>query len=137
MCCFIQDIPNEQQEFLFENLQPSTPYTVDVKMRNKAGEGPPATVNVTTTEKPEVRHDDETLKLIIVSDYQILLQGSRFFYDTPNFIYNSSDKITGIGIHVAKKLIFITETHNIYRYAAFTCIFEELNRKSKKKLTEI
>ncbi|XP_031627487.1 proto-oncogene tyrosine-protein kinase ROS-like isoform X2 [Contarinia nasturtii] len=111
----IKDIPNEQQEILIGNLQPSTNYTVEIMMRNKGGVGPPASVNVTTTEKPEVRHDDETLKLIIASDFQILMQGLRFFYEIPNFIYNSSEPITGIGIHVAKKLLFITDTYNIYR----------------------
>lgn len=86
-------------------------------MRNKRGVGPAAVVNVTTSNKPEVRHDDETLKLIIVSDYTILMQGSRFFYEPPNFIYNSSDAITGIGIHVAKKLLFITDqTRAIYKW---------------------
>lgn len=87
-------------------------------MRNKRGVGPAASVNITTTKKPETRHDDETLKLIIVSKYTILMQGSKFFYEPPNFIYNSSDSaITGIGIHVAKKLLFITdETRAIYKY---------------------
>lgn len=78
-------------------------------MRNNVGVGPAAIVNVTTTEKPEIRHEDETLKLLIASDYQILMQGSKFFYEPPNCIYNSSDAITGIGIHVAKKLLFITD----------------------------
>lgn len=85
-------------------------------MRNKAGIGPAAVINVTTTTKPEVRHDDETLKLIIVSRHQILLQGSQYFYEPPNFIYNSSEAITGIGIHVSKKLLFITdESRSIYK----------------------
>lgn len=85
-------------------------------MRNKAGIGPAAVINVTTTEKPEVRHDDETLKLIIVSSNQILMQGPQYFYEQPNFIYNSSKVITGIGIHVAKKLLFITdESRAIYK----------------------
>lgn len=111
-----KDIPKEQQEILIENLQPSTEYTMEIRMRNKAGVGPAAVINVTTAEKPEIRHDDETLKLITVSNYHILMQGSKFFYEPPNFIYNSSDAITGIGIHVAKKLLFITdETRAIYK----------------------
>lgn len=85
-------------------------------MRNKAGIGPAAVINVTTTEKPEVRPDDESLKLIIVSDNRIMMQGSQYFYEPPNFIYNSSDTITGIGVHVAKKLLFITdESRAIYK----------------------
>lgn len=94
---------------MIENLSPSTQYTVELSMRNKVGVGPSASVNVTTTQKPEIRHDDETLKLIIVSDYQILMQGPKFFYEPPNFIYNSTSVITGIGIHVAKNLLFITD----------------------------
>lgn len=90
-------------------------------MRNKAGEGPAAVVKLTTHSKREVRHDDETLKLIIVSDYQILMQGPKFFYEPPNFIYNSSDAIIGIAIHVSKKLLFITdETKSIYKYVQLT-----------------
>lgn len=111
-----QDIPNEQQEILIENLKPSTEYTVELRMRNKAGIGPAAIINVTTTEKPAVRHDDETLKLIIVSDNQILMQGSQYFYENPNFIYNSSDTITGVGVHVVKKLLFVAdESRAIYK----------------------
>lgn len=85
-------------------------------MRNKAGVGPAALINITTTSKPEIRHDDETLKLVIVSNYQILMQGPKFFYEPPNFIYNSNNSITGVGIHVAQKLLFITdETRAIYK----------------------
>lgn len=79
-------------------------------MLNKAGEGPADAVNVTTAEEPVISHDDETLKLIIVSDHQILMQGQNLFSDQPNFIYNSAHAITGVGIHVAKKLLFITDT---------------------------
>lgn len=111
-----QDIPNEEQEILIEHLKPLTNYTAEIRMRNKAGNGPAAIINVTTTAKPEARPDDETLKLIIVSDYHILMQGSTLFYEPPNFIYNSTDIITGIGIHVAKKLLFITdESRAIYK----------------------
>lgn len=85
-------------------------------MRNKAGVGPAAEIIIATPKKPEVRHDDETLKLIIVSNYQILMQGPKFFYEPPNFIYNSTEAITGVGIHVAKKLLFITdETRAIFK----------------------
>lgn len=113
---YLKDIPYEQQEYLIENLKPSTEYTVELSMRNKAGVGPAATKNVTTADKPETRPDDETLKLIVVSDHKILMQGPRFFYEPPNIIYESSEAITGVGIHVAKKLIFITdESHTIYK----------------------
>lgn len=86
---------------------------------SKASGEPAATVNATTANTPEIRHDYETVKLIIVTDYQIFMQGPTFFFEpeeSDNFIYNSTDTITGIGIHVSKKLLFITdETHNIYK----------------------
>lgn len=91
-------------------------------MRNKAGVGPAAVISVTTTEKPEVRHDDEMLKLIIVSSNQILMQGPQYFYEQPNFIYNSSEVITGIGIHVAKKLLFITDESR----AIYMCVHTQI-----------
>lgn len=108
----IQDIPKEQKEILIESLKPSTNYTIELRMRNKAGIGPPASVKITTTPKPDTSADDEILKLIIVSDHQILMQGPKFFYDPPHFIYNSSNKIIGIGIHVKRNLLFITDSSN-------------------------
>lgn len=90
-------------------------------MQNKVGIGPAAVVNITTLPKPEVRPDDEALKLIIVSEHEILMQGARFFYEPANFIYNSKEMITGVGIHVAKKLLFITdESRAIYRFLSYT-----------------
>lgn len=89
-------------------------------MQNKVGVGPAAVVNITTLPKPEVRPDDEALKLIIVSEQKIHMQGSRFFYENPNLIYDSKEMITGVGIHVAKKLLFITdESHAIYRFLSY------------------
>lgn len=81
-------------------------------MRNKAGVGPAASVNIKTTAKPDTSSDDETLKLIIVSDHQILMQGPKFFFEPPHFIYNGSSVITGIGIHVKRNLLFITDSSN-------------------------
>lgn len=110
LCRYLQDIPKEQKEILIENLKPSTNYTVELRMRNKAGLGPPAAVNITTTPKPDTSSDDETLKLIIVSDHQILMQGPKLFFEPPHFIYNGSSNITGIGIHVKRNLLFITDS---------------------------
>lgn len=84
-------------------------------MRNKVDFGSAAFFNDKASEKPEFIHDNETLELIIASDYNILMQGSAFF-EPLNFIYNSTDAIKSIGINILKNLLFITdETRAIYK----------------------
>lgn len=109
----LQDIPATEKEYLVEKLTPNTEYAVSLKMRNAFGEGPATTVHVTTTEEPTVRPDDENLKLIIVSDYSILMQTSSLLFETANFIYNGTNTIVGVAIHVAQKLIFITDSTRV------------------------
>lgn len=115
MLQIVQDIPAGEKEYLVEKLSPKTEYKISLKMRNAYGEGPAAISIVSTTEQP-FRPEHEELKLILVSDHKILLQGSNYFYDTPNFIYNSTEVIVGVAIHVSKKLLFIAdESQNIYK----------------------
>lgn len=87
-----------------------------MKMRNAEGEGPATEMTVKTLEEPPSQPEDKELKFILVSDNTILLQGQSYFYDFPNFIYNSSERILGVGIHVAEKVLFIAdETQTIYK----------------------
>lgn len=110
-----QDIPAGENEYLVEKLAPKTEYKISLKMRNAYGEGPAAVTIVSTTEQP-FRPEHEELKLILVSEHKILLQGSNYFYDTPNIIYNSTEAIVGVSTHVSKKLLFIAdESQKIYK----------------------
>lgn len=111
----MQDIPAGEKEYLVEKLSPKTEYKISLKMRNSYGVGPAALTVVSTTEQP-FRPEHEELKLILVSNHNILLQGSNYFYDTPSFIYNSTEAIVSVAIHVSKKLLFIAdESQKIYK----------------------
>lgn len=102
-------MPGTEKDYLVEKLQPATNYTISLKMRNAVDEGPAARAMVATALKPPPPPEDEELKLILVSEHSILMEGPDYFYDTPNFIYNSTHEIIGVSIHVAKKLLFIVD----------------------------
>lgn len=102
-------MPATEKDYLIEKLTPTTNYTISLKMRNADGEGPAAVRMVATTNKPPPPSEDEKLKLILVSKNHILMEGSTYFYDTPYFIYNSTEEILGASIHVMEKLLFIVD----------------------------
>lgn len=80
-----------------------------MQTRNQVDYGPAASTVVTTMPEPVARSDEEKLTLVLASEYSILLQGSKLFYDPPEFIYNTSDLIQGVAIHIAKKLLFVAD----------------------------
>jgi len=49
-----QDIPVSENtdHYMFQNLEPNQNYSVSVTMRNSVGEGPPATIYISTTPEP-------------------------------------------------------------------------------------
>lgn len=49
-----QDIPVSENtdHYMFQNLEPNQNYSVSVTMRNGVGEGPPATIYISTTPEP-------------------------------------------------------------------------------------
>lgn len=82
-------------------------------MRNTVGEGPAATTFVTTPSEPLVSTEETKLSLIIASEHKVVSQGSNFFADRPQIIYESQDAITGIAVHVARNLLFVADTTKV------------------------
>lgn len=84
-------------------------------MTNAVGEGPAAMTVVRTTDAPNVPHKPKT-KLILCAEYSILSQGTELWSDSAQGIYSSAERITGVAIHIAKKLIFVAdEARYVYK----------------------
>lgn len=85
-------------------------------MKNAVGDGPAAVTMVKTPIAPNTPHDIPKITLILGAEYSILSQGTDLFSDPAQIIYSSSERIMGIAIHIAKKLIFVSdEARYIYK----------------------
>lgn len=83
---------------------------------NQVDYGPVATTIITTLKQPTASTNEEKFALVIASEHTIMLKGQNFFFDKPEFVYNTTDLITGMAIHVAKKLLFVSDdTGKIYK----------------------
>lgn len=86
-------------------------------MTNAVGEGPAAMTRVRTTDAPDVPHEEPKTKLILCAEYSILSQGTELWSDSAQGIYSSAERITGVAIHIAEKLIFVAdEARYVYKY---------------------
>lgn len=78
-------------------------------MRNAIGEGPAFITNITTMAPPNVTQDELKTTLILAAEYSISLQGSDLLSDPAQTIYNSTNRLMGIAIHIAKKLLYVSD----------------------------
>ncbi|KAJ8921659.1 hypothetical protein NQ315_010568, partial [Exocentrus adspersus] len=102
----VKDIPPENTFYMVRNLKPSRNYTIDIRMRNYYGSGPPAKVIVTTP--PEQQDNAEEPVLILGTEYSIF-ELANILGDPVDF-YRSNVQLKGIGIHLNKKLVFIADS---------------------------
>lgn len=82
-------------------------------MRNAVGEGPAATTMVETRPAPNIILPKITL--IWGAEYEILSQGTNLLSDHTHTIYRSQERIKGIAIHIAKRLIFVSDAAKYVR----------------------
>ncbi|XP_037036977.1 protein sevenless isoform X3 [Bradysia coprophila] len=112
----LKDIPATDNFAVIDKLEPSTEYSVSVKMTNTVGEGPPAMTVVRTMDAPDIPHEEPKTKLILCAEYKVLSQGTELWSDSAQRIYSSDERITGVAIHIAQKLIFVAdEARYIYK----------------------
>lgn len=89
-------------------------------MRNAVGEGPAALTLVRTQTAPPIKSDDPKITLILGAEYSVLSQGIDLLSDPAQVIYSSEKRIMGIAIHIAKKLLFVSDAAGyIYKYCSF------------------
>ena len=83
-------------------------------MTNAVGEGPADTTIVETPSAPITKNDEP--KLILVAEYSIVSQGADFYSDSGREIFSSTTRIMGFAMHIAQKLIFVSdEEQYIYK----------------------
>ncbi|KAL2717170.1 proto-oncogene tyrosine-protein kinase ROS isoform X4 [Vespula squamosa] len=124
----LKDIPASENtdHYMFQNLEPNKNYSVSVTMRNSVGEGPPATIHISTNPEPTVKDTEQPI-LILGGEHVVMKQGADML-DEPSVVYRTSSVIRGVAIHVASAQLFVSDsTGYVYR----TSILEppELRKK--------
>ncbi|XP_011687300.1 PREDICTED: proto-oncogene tyrosine-protein kinase ROS isoform X2 [Wasmannia auropunctata] len=117
----LKDIPvsDNTDHYMFQNLQPNQNYSVSVTMRNGVGEGPPATVYISTTPEPTVKDTQEPI-LILGGKHLIRKQNANML-DEPSVIYRTENVICGVAVHVASAQLFVSTSNG---YVFRTSIIE-------------
>ncbi|KAG5883190.1 hypothetical protein JTB14_018205 [Gonioctena quinquepunctata] len=103
----VKDILPENSFILVRDVKPSRNYTIEIRMRNKRGFGPAATVLVSTPAERQVNNVQQP-SLILGTNSSIFELNN--ILGEPNIIYKSDVELKGIGFHYNKKLFFITDS---------------------------
>lgn len=83
-------------------------------MRNSVGLGPAAQVLVSTPPQPTIKNAEQPV--LIIAAQQVVIQQGTDLFDEPVLLYSSQHYIRGIAVHIAQKLLFVSDsTGNIYR----------------------
>ncbi|XP_046814673.1 proto-oncogene tyrosine-protein kinase ROS isoform X2 [Vespa crabro] len=112
----LKDIPASENtdHYMFQNLEPNKNYSVSVTMRNSVGEGPPATIHISTNPEPTVKDTEQPI-LILGGEHVVMKQGADML-DEPSVVYRTSSVIRGVAIHVASAQLFVSDsTGYVYR----------------------
>ncbi|XP_014608086.1 PREDICTED: proto-oncogene tyrosine-protein kinase ROS isoform X1 [Polistes canadensis] len=112
----LKDIPASENtdHYMFQNLKPNKTYSVSVTMRNSVGEGPPATIHISTNPEPTVKDTEQPI-LILGGEHVVMKQGADML-DEPSVVYRTSSIIRGVAIHVASAQLFVSDsTGCVYR----------------------
>ncbi|XP_077293792.1 receptor protein-tyrosine kinase sevenless [Arctopsyche grandis] len=112
----LKDLPESEKLlfYMFQSLSPSCTYTVSVAMRNAAGKGPVASVNVTTPALPIAVASKQPI--LILSGRHAIFQQPPDIVAEPILLFKISHRILGIGIDVDRDLLFISDSNNsIYK----------------------
>ncbi|XP_030754698.1 proto-oncogene tyrosine-protein kinase ROS-like isoform X3 [Sitophilus oryzae] len=102
----VKDVPSTTSFYLYQNLQPERNYTVSVQMRNSYGSGPPATVHVST---PKVKRVAGNPEPVLIFGTQFAIFELEKLLGDGIHLFHSELSIEGIGIHISKQLLFISD----------------------------
>ncbi|ENN73798.1 hypothetical protein YQE_09576, partial [Dendroctonus ponderosae] len=104
---FPQDVDSTHNFYLYSNLRPNVNYTVTAQMRNSVGVGPSASVEVLTP-KEQPAAENEQLVLILGTQHGIF-ELKSLFADSVHLFHSDETAIEGIGIHIEKQLLFVSD----------------------------
>ncbi|XP_076250339.1 receptor protein-tyrosine kinase sevenless isoform X2 [Rhynchophorus ferrugineus] len=103
----VKDVPSTTSFYLYRNLKPKRNYTVSVQMRNSNGPGPASTVQVSTPKEKQVTENQQPI-LILGTLYSIF-ELKHLYADTLPLYQSENTTIQGIGIHVNRQLLFLSD----------------------------
>ncbi|XP_058790421.1 proto-oncogene tyrosine-protein kinase ROS [Phymastichus coffea] len=104
----LRDIPISQDAFMFQNLNPSTNYTVTLTMRNEDGEGPSTSAIVQTLSEPQANSSGKP-DLIIISENSIALQNADTL--TPaHLLFNTTELIRDTALLISSSQLFLCDS---------------------------
>ncbi|CAH1283434.1 unnamed protein product, partial [Diabrotica balteata] len=103
------DIPPDKSDIVVGDLKALNNYSVELRMRNKNGSGPPATTTVSTPAERQITNVTKP-PLILGTNSTILELNNLSLDEEPKVLYKSTIELKGIGFHYNKKLLFITDS---------------------------
>ncbi|XP_057670694.1 proto-oncogene tyrosine-protein kinase ROS isoform X2 [Diorhabda carinulata] len=105
----VKDIPPDKSDIVVGDLKALNDYSVELRMRNKNGSGPPATTMVSTPAERPITNVTKP-PLILATNSTILELNILSMDEEPKVLYKSNIELKGIGFHYNKKLLFVTDS---------------------------
>ncbi|CAH1131270.1 unnamed protein product [Ceutorhynchus assimilis] len=105
----VKDVPYPSSFYVYRDLQPNKNYKVSIQMRNRVGSGPASTVQVSTPKEPQVSENQQPI-LILGTQYGIF-ELESLFGDSLHLFHSDDTAIQGIGIHISKQLLFLSDAN--------------------------
>nr|CAH7747847.1 unnamed protein product [Callosobruchus chinensis] len=84
-----RDVPPDNSFVMVRDLHPGKNYTIEIRMRNKRGSGPPAVATVSTPTEPQTK-DVEQPPLMLGTEYSILELTHILDEPTNEFLHTST-----------------------------------------------
>ncbi|RWS11184.1 proto-oncogene tyrosine-protein kinase ROS-like protein [Dinothrombium tinctorium] len=114
---------SSRMHHIFSDLKEGTLYTVSVSCVNTEGEGPSANESVATLNSTSDSENFEKAYAVIASDKSVSLVPIDFMSVADKLFrlsdYSSNDSIISIAVHVAKNLLFVSDTNACVRRVSF------------------
>ncbi|CAG9822767.1 unnamed protein product [Phaedon cochleariae] len=128
----VKDIPPDNSFIIVRDVRPLRNYTIEIRMRNARGAGPPATVSVSTPEERRINNVEQP-PLILGTNTSIFERDNML--EEPKSIYKSKNELKGLGFHYNKQLLFIIDSEGVVsKISLENSTTEVINRLETQKL---
>ncbi|XP_066156235.1 proto-oncogene tyrosine-protein kinase ROS isoform X1 [Euwallacea fornicatus] len=105
----VKDVSSTNTYHVVRNLHPNRNYSISVQMRNNNGAGPASSVKVTTPKEPQISENQQPI--LILGTQHAIFELESLFGDSLHLFHSDNTTIEGIGIHISKKLLFLSDAN--------------------------
>ncbi|CAG9858272.1 unnamed protein product [Phyllotreta striolata] len=105
----VKDIPPDKSDIVVGDLKALNNYSVELRMRNKDGSGPPATITVSTPAERQMTNIQQP-HLILATNSTVFEINHIILEVEPRILYISKIELKGIGFHYSKRLLFVADS---------------------------